>query len=380
MYFAQNYGVGSSRLGLTGFGEGGGGYGIGLGSIDTIGHGSGPGSAGPRAASFSRTNNQVAAVDESDIVKTDRRYMYIITNCALRIAEALRPRVASVTNFLGDAREMLVDGDRAVVFMASGAGTERCTYGYDCTVAGDGTSTRVHVLDIRDRTAPKQVREIDLSGSLIASRRIGTTVHTVVTDDDGAPPDDPGNPTVDFHGEKRSNATHESTTDRDAKLARKGRGKEAKLSYSGHALMENRNGLIVDVQIDVADGFAEQRNALSMLEENLPGVRRITLAADKGYDTRDFVEDCRSRCVTPHVSQNITSRRDSQLDGRTTSAPGYAISQRVRKRVEEIFGWKKTVGGFRKTRYAGLGANQLAGHMIAAAYDLLRIAKLTEAA
>ena len=194
------------------------------------------------------------------------------------------------------------------------------------------------------------------------------------------PPDDPGNPTVDFHGEKRSNETHESTTDPDAKLARKGNGKEAKLSYSAHALIENRNGLVVDLQMDVADGRAERRNALEMLDNNLPGRRRITVGADKGYDTRDFVEDCRERSVTPHVSQNITTQRGSNIDDRTTGHVGYAISQRVRKRIEEVFGWIKTVGNFRKTRFIGLGANQLAAHLLASAYNLLRIAKLTAAA
>jgi transposase len=198
--------------------------------------------------------------------------------------------------------------------------------------------------------------------------------------DDDQPPDDPGNPSVDFHGEKRSNATHESTTDPDAKLMRKGNGKEAKLSYSAHALMENRNGLIVDFQMDVADGRAERRNALEMLDNNLPGERRITLGGDKGYDTRDFVAECRERNVTPHVAQNITKHRGSMIDARTTSPPGYAISQRVRKRVEEIFGWVKTVAGFRKTRYVGLGANQIAAYMIASAYNLLRVAKLMAAA
>jgi transposase len=198
-------------------------------------------------------------------------------------------------------------------------------------------------------------------------------------DDDTTPPDDPGNPTVDFHGEKRSNATHESKTDPDAKLARKGKGKEARLSYSAHALMENRNGLVVDLQVDVADGYAERRNALEMLDNNLPGERRITLGGDKGYDTRDFVADCRARNVTPHVAQNITEQRGSMIDARTTQHIGYVISQRVRKRVEEIFGWMKTVAGFRKTRFIGLGANQTAAYMIAAAYNLLRIARLTAA-
>ncbi|HEX3584326.1 MAG TPA: IS5 family transposase [Thermoanaerobaculia bacterium] len=198
-------------------------------------------------------------------------------------------------------------------------------------------------------------------------------------DDDTTPPEDPGNPTVDFHGEKRSNATHESETDPDAKLARKGKGKEAKLSYSAHALMENRNGLVIDLQMDVADGYAERRNALEMIDENLPGDRRITLGGDKGYDTRDFVADCRARNVTPHVAQNITKHRGSMIDARTTGRPGYAVSQRIRKRVEEIFGWMKTTAGFRKTRYIGLGANQIAAYMIAAAFNLLRIARLTEA-
>jgi transposase len=194
--------------------------------------------------------------------------------------------------------------------------------------------------------------------------------------DDKTPPDDPGNPTVNFHGEKRSNATHESTTDPDAKLMRKGAGKEAKLSYSGHALMENRHGLLVDFQMDVADGFAERRNALAMIDDNVPEKRPITLGGDKGYDTADFVRECRDRNVTPHVAQNVTAHRGSKIDARTTRHAGYPVSQRIRKRVEEIFGWMKTVGGFRKTRYVGLGPNQLAAHMIGAAYNLLRIAKL----
>jgi transposase len=199
-------------------------------------------------------------------------------------------------------------------------------------------------------------------------------------DDDKTPPDDPGNPTVDFHGEKRSNETHESTTDPDARLARKGKGKEAKLSYSAHALIENRNGLVLDVQVDVADGYAERRMALEMLDNNLPGQRRITVGADKGYDTRDFIADCRARNVTPHVAQNITKQRGSNIDARTTSQPGYAVSQRIRKRVEEVFGWFKTVGNFRKTRFVGFGANQVAAHMLAAAYNLVRLPKLMGAA
>jgi transposase len=193
------------------------------------------------------------------------------------------------------------------------------------------------------------------------------------------PPDDPGNPSVDFHGEKRGNETHESTTDPDAKLARKGLGKEAKLSYSAHALIENRNGLLVAFQMEEADGRAERRSALEMLDESLSGKWRVTVGGDKGYDTRDFVEACRERNVTPHVAQNAYKRRRSAIDERTTRQPGYAISQRFRKRIEEVFGWMKTVGNFRKTRFRGFGPNQIAAYMVGAAYNLLRVAKLLAA-
>ena len=192
-------------------------------------------------------------------------------------------------------------------------------------------------------------------------------------DDDTTPSDDPGNPSVDFHGEKRSNETHESKTDPDAKLARKSDGTTAKLSYSAHALMENRNGLLVDFQLDEADGYAERRMALEMLEQSVPGDRRITVGADRGYNTRSFVADCRSRNITPHVAEK---KKYSAVDGRTTGSDGYAISLRIRKRVEEIFGWMKTVGNFRKTRYVGIGNNQLAATMIASAYNLIRMVKL----
>lgn len=192
----------------------------------------------------------------------------------------------------------------------------------------------------------------------------------------GSDKDDPGNPSVDFHGEKRSNDTHESTTDPEARLARKGKGKEAKLAYSGHALMENRNGLLIDFRIEEANGTAEREVALQMLKDALPGAARATVAGDKGYDTKDFVARCRELKVTPHVAQNINPNRGSAIDGRTTRHVGYAISQRIRKRVEEIFGWAKTVGAFRKTRYRGKERTQFAGHMIGAAYNLLRIAKL----
>ncbi len=190
------------------------------------------------------------------------------------------------------------------------------------------------------------------------------------------PPDDPGNPTVDFRGERISNQTHQSTTDPEAKLAKKSKGASAKLSYSGHALMENRHGLVVDFRIEEANGTAERESALKMLDETVPGTRPLTLGADKAYDTRDFVGECRMRNVTPHVAQKLGSRGGSALDGRTTRHPGYSISQRMRKRVEEIFGWMKTVGNFRKTRYRGRKRTQLSAYFVAAAYNLIRMAKL----
>jgi len=197
---------------------------------------------------------------------------------------------------------------------------------------------------------------------------------------DGAaepPTDDGSNPTVDFHGEKRSNQTHQSTTDPDAMLAKKGAGKEAKLSYSGHVLMENRNGLVADVEVLQANGTAERDAALVMIE-NIQGDQPITIGADKGYDTKDFVKEARNMNATPQVAQN-NKRRKSAIDGRTTRHAGYAISQQKRKRVEEIFGWMKTVGGMRKLRHRGL---QLVGWMFtfaAAAYNLVRIRNLATA-
>jgi transposase len=189
---------------------------------------------------------------------------------------------------------------------------------------------------------------------------------------EATPPDDPGNPTVNFHGETRRNDTHQSTTDPDALLARKGGGKEAKLSYTGNVLMDNRNGLVADVETMQADGTAERDAAVVMIA-SLPGEDRVTVGADKGYDTKGFVEDLRGLNATPHVSQ----KKHSAIDGRTTRHEGYQISQRKRKRVEEIFGWMKTVGGLRKLRHRGL---DLVGWMFtftAAAYNLVRIRNLS---
>lgn len=191
-----------------------------------------------------------------------------------------------------------------------------------------------------------------------------------------APPDDPGNPTVNFHGQKRSNETHASTTDPESRLARKGNGKEAKLCFQGHALTENRNGLLVDIQISEANGRAEREAALDMIGDSVPGTRRVTVAADKGYDTRDFVQRARDMSATPHVAQNTGGNRRSAIDGRTTTWPGYAVSQRLRKRIEETFGWMKTIGNFRKTRWKGKERTQLAAYMVGAAYNLLRLARL----
>jgi len=190
--------------------------------------------------------------------------------------------------------------------------------------------------------------------------------------DEGKPPTGgEKNPSIDFHGQTRSNDTHQSTTDSESLLAKKGSGKEAKLCFAGHVLMENRNGLVVDAVLTQATGTAEREAALSMLA-NIPGQHRITLGADKNYDTANFVNSCRDRIVTPHVA----CRETTILDRRTTRHQGYQISQRIRKRVEEIFGWLKTIGGGRKLRYKGTDRNQFWMDLAVAAYDLVRIAKL----
>ena len=200
---------------------------------------------------------------------------------------------------------------------------------------------------------------------------------------DGPPPalpDDPGHPSGDCKGPRRSNATHRSTTDPDARLARKGPGKEAKLSYAGHALMENRHGLLVDFQVTQATGSAERDIVPALIAQARERhFHPTTLGADKAYDTEELVAQLRRRRVTPHVARN-TSRRRSAIDGRTTRHPGYGVSQRIRKRVEEIFGWIKTVGGFRRTRYRGLERTGLAGYLVATAYNLVRLARLPAAA
>lgn len=187
--------------------------------------------------------------------------------------------------------------------------------------------------------------------------------------------DGDGNGWGQFRGDKRSNETHESKTDPESKLARKSDGQAAKLCFCAHALMENRNGLLVNLLVTEANGRAERDAAIEMLAET--DGSRVTLGADKGYDTRDFVARCRERGVTPHVARNEHARRRSAIDARTTRHIGYELSQRVRKRVEQIWGWMKTTGGLRKTRYKGVRRTQLAAYFIGSAYNLLRIAKLT---
>lgn len=192
---------------------------------------------------------------------------------------------------------------------------------------------------------------------------------------DQTPPDDPGNPTVDFHGEKRSNETHESTTDADARLARKSGGHEAKLAYCGNVLIENRNGLVVDAELLQANGTAE-RDAALLMAERIEGARRVTVAADKGYDTREFVREMRQMQVTPHVAQNHNRPGGSAIDGRTTRHAGYKVSQVKRKRIEEVFGWLKTVAMLRKTRHRGIHKVGWVFTFAAAAYNLVRMRNL----
>jgi transposase len=178
----------------------------------------------------------------------------------------------------------------------------------------------------------------------------------------------------DFHGEKRSNATHASTTDPDARLFKKARGQAARLCHMGHVLMENRHGLVVDATLTHATGTAEREAALTMLSR-MKGRHRITLAADKAYDTAGFVAALRDIGVTPHVAQNNANRR-SAIDGRTTRHPGYAVSMRIRKRIEEVFGWAKTSGNLRKTRHRGQDRVGWNFTLTAAAYNLVRLPKL----
>ena len=203
-----------------------------------------------------------------------------------------------------------------------------------------------------------------------------TTEAAPMTTDTATKPKKSRNAEVDFHGQKRSNATHASVTDLQARLYKKGKGKEAKLSYIGHAMTENRHGLVVQTEMTQATGKAEREAAKLMIEAHDPGSeRRITVGADKGYDTADFVADLRAMCVTPHVAQNNKGRA-SAIDARTTRHPGYAISQKKRKLVEEPFGWGKTIGGLARPMRRGTPRMGFVFTFTMAAYDLIRLPRI----
>jgi len=197
-------------------------------------------------------------------------------------------------------------------------------------------------------------------------------------DGSGEPPTPGRNGERDFRGEKRSNETHASTTDPDARLYKKAEGQASKLCHMGHVMIENRHCLVVDTRTTLATGTAEREAALAMIEAR-PGQHRITVGTDKAYDTTDFVADVRDLGATPHVTQNNKGRR-SAIDGRTTRHAGYQVSLRVRKRIEEVFGWMKTIGGQRKTRYRGTPRVGWMFTLSAAAYNLIRLPKLLRAA
>jgi transposase len=251
-------------------------------------------------------------------------------------------------------RDRLLDGDIAAKFFAS-------------------------VLNLPQVRKLLSSEHFSVDGTLIEA---WASMKSFVPKDGGDPPSGKGqgsggrNAERSFHGEKRKNDTHFSTTDPDARLFRKGSGKEAKLCHMGHLMTENRNGLIVDARLTEANGTAERATALDLIEDNArPG---STVGGDKNYDTADFVAGCRERRCTPHVSQNNTNRR-SAIDARTTRHPGYRISTIKRKRIEEPFGWMKTVGGLRKTRHRGRGLVEWFFVLTAVAYNLIRIPKLLAA-
>lgn len=192
--------------------------------------------------------------------------------------------------------------------------------------------------------------------------------------------DDPGNPTINFRGEKRRNDTHQSTTDPECRLMRKSNGQEAKLSYGAHALRENRNGFLVDLTVSLAGNRAERTEAVTMVKKlKQRDIPVKTVGADKGYDTKEFVKDMRIQKITPHVAANIERRGGSAIDGRTTRHEGYKVSQRIRKKIEEIFGWLKTVGGLRKSRFRGRARTELQALLAGAAYNLMRMSRLIAA-
>jgi transposase len=206
------------------------------------------------------------------------------------------------------------------------------------------------------------------------------SMKSLVAKDGSSDPPSPGrNGERDFHGEKRRNDTHASTTEPEAKLYKKGKGKEAKLSYIGNVMTENRNGFVVEAELRPVSGTVEREAATAMIVRHSPGAQRITVGGDKGFDTADFVADMRTFNVTPHIAQN-TSGRYSAIDGRTTRHAGYAISQQKRKRVEEPFGWGKTIGGLARPMLRGVKKLDFKFIWTMAAYDLIKLPKLIGAA
>src|SRR3984893_12427735 len=239
----------------------------------------------------------------------------------------------------------------------------------------EGEIAKTFMAAVLDRDAVKAVvsdERFSVDGTLIEAWASMKSFRP--KDASGEPPAPGRNGERDFHGEKRSNETHASVTDPDARLYRKGPGQTAKLAYLGHVLMENRHALVVDTRLSLATGTAEREAALEMVADR-PGHHRLTLGADKAYDAAEFVADLREHNATPHVAQNTTNRR-SAIDGRTTRHPGYAVSRRVRKRIEEVFGWTKAAAGFRKTRHRGLARVGWMFTLTATAYNLVRLPKL----
>jgi transposase len=237
-----------------------------------------------------------------------------------------------------------------------------------------------HIVEQAKKQQLMSSEHFTVDGTLIEAWAGQKTFQPKKSSDDALKPPTPpmagSNPTVNFRKQKRSNETHESTTDPLARLYKKSRGSEAKLCYLGHVLTENRNGLIANALVTLATGKAEREAAVVMAREIPGGTSRVTLGADKGYDTADFVENLRELNVTPHVAQNNTGRR-SAIDNRTTRHQGYAVSQRARKRVEEVFGWMKTVGLMKKTRFRGPDKLSCMFTLAAAAYNLVRMRSLT---
>ena len=227
------------------------------------------------------------------------------------------------------------------------------------------------VLGQADRAGLLSKEHFSVDGTLIEAL---ASIKSYRPKDEDGPPGGGRNPDVDFHGEKRSRDTHESKTDKDALLFKKSKGTAAKLSYMGHVLMENRHGLVVNAQVTQATGTAEREAAVDMVEA-LSGNHQVTLGADKNYDTKGCVDALRCANVTPHVAQNTTNRA-SAIDGRTTRHPGYAVSQRFRKRIEECFGWGKTIGGLRKSRFVGRQKLDFQFVLTFAAYNLVRMRNL----